>query len=174
VKSHYFRARYYQPNVGRFIGEDPVDRDLNVYVYARSNPVTFVDRLGLKPGDPYPTVDAAAIAALQEFNPKSIENDREFGGSIYCDGGKYKYTEPNMTLLYSDFVYPSMPPAGKKLAGEYHTHGRNGILGLSTQDKQRADAKKVPSYVGAPNGWIIKYDPAVGVQVSIGFTRVPK
>ncbi|HEX9606344.1 MAG TPA: RHS repeat-associated core domain-containing protein, partial [Gemmatimonadaceae bacterium] len=48
--SYYFRARYYQPNVGRFISEDPVDRDLNVYVYARSNPVTFVDRLGLKPG----------------------------------------------------------------------------------------------------------------------------
>jgi hypothetical protein len=44
---------------------------------------------------------------LQEFNPKSIEVDREFG-STYCEGSEYKYTDPNMTLIYSDFVYPSM------------------------------------------------------------------
>ena len=80
-----------------------------------------------------------------------------------------------MTLLFSDFVYPSRPPAGKKLAGEYHTHGRNGNDGLSGPDKVRADGQKVPSYVGTPLGTIVKYDPAVGLpQVIIGRTRVPK
>jgi RHS repeat-associated protein len=172
---YYYRVRYYSPEMGRFLSEDPAEADSDLYTYARLNPVTFVDPLGLKPGDPYATVDKAAIAALQEFNPKSIEIDREIGGSIYCESGKYKYTEPNITLFYSDFVYPSRPPAGKKLAGEYHTHARNGNDGLSGRDKVRADGLKVPSYVGTPKGNIVKYDPAIGLpQVIIGYTKVPK
>ena len=148
--------RYYNPATARFLSEDPAKSDSALYVCARSNPVTFVDPLGLKPGDPYATVDKTAIAALLEFSSTSIEVAREFGGSIYCEGGTYKYTEPNMTLLYDDFVYPSRPPAGKKLAGEYYAHARDGNDGLSGPDKMHADFLKVPSYVGTPFGTIVK------------------
>jgi len=45
----YLRARYYDPTTGRFISRDPFagavtdSRDLNRYVYAQNNPVSFVD-----------------------------------------------------------------------------------------------------------------------------------
>ena len=49
---YYYRARYYDPKVGRLLSEDPVPAtkrqlwDLNGYAYARSNPVTYVDHNG--------------------------------------------------------------------------------------------------------------------------------
>ena len=36
---YYLRARYYDPNVRRFISEDPVEDGGNWYVYAGNNPV---------------------------------------------------------------------------------------------------------------------------------------
>jgi RHS repeat-associated protein len=42
---YYYRARYYHPSLQRFISEDPNDLDdvVNLYAYARSNPLTYVD-----------------------------------------------------------------------------------------------------------------------------------
>jgi len=46
---YYYRARYYDPTVGRFIGEDPLrfSAGTNFYSYVRSNPVRFKDPMGL-------------------------------------------------------------------------------------------------------------------------------
>ena len=46
----YMRARYYDPEVGRFISRDPIGfagGDINLYAYVAANPVTWVDPLGL-------------------------------------------------------------------------------------------------------------------------------
>ena len=45
---HYNRYRYYDPNLGRFIGKDPIGYagGLNLYTYA-FNPVQWMDPLGL-------------------------------------------------------------------------------------------------------------------------------
>jgi RHS repeat-associated protein len=44
----YYRARYYDPKIGRFLSEDPIRwRGLNSYSYARANPVRWKDPLGL-------------------------------------------------------------------------------------------------------------------------------
>jgi RHS repeat-associated protein len=42
----YLRARYYDPEVGRFLSQDPIMAD-HAYVYVRNNPVRFIDPLGL-------------------------------------------------------------------------------------------------------------------------------
>jgi len=47
---YYMRARYYDPNVGRFISEDPLGfggGDVNLLAYVRNNPVNAIDPLGL-------------------------------------------------------------------------------------------------------------------------------
>jgi len=47
---YYYRARYYDPQFGRFLNEDPIgfaSGDENFHAYVGNNPVNFVDPLGL-------------------------------------------------------------------------------------------------------------------------------
>ena len=48
---YYYRARYYSPNLQRFIAEDPlgfVGNDPNLYGYVHNDPLRLTDPLGLK------------------------------------------------------------------------------------------------------------------------------
>ena len=53
----YSRARFYDPQIGRFISEDPIGfrgRDVNLYGYVRNNPLRFLDPTGLQVPEPVP------------------------------------------------------------------------------------------------------------------------
>src|SRR6202171_5117942 len=63
---YYYRARYYDPAIGRFLSEDPIgfNGGENFYAYTRNNPVDLKDPFGLyilPPGVPPPS------AALDEL-----------------------------------------------------------------------------------------------------------
>jgi RHS repeat-associated protein len=48
---YYYRARYYDPTIGRFLSEDPIgfwSGDYNFYRYVQNDPVNFVDPYGLE------------------------------------------------------------------------------------------------------------------------------
>jgi RHS repeat-associated protein len=47
---YYYRARYYDPNGGRFISEDPIGflGGMNFYVYVDNSPSSFLDPTGNK------------------------------------------------------------------------------------------------------------------------------
>ncbi len=47
---YYYRARYYHPQLQRFISEDPIEfegGDVNLFAYVNNSPVTFADPWGL-------------------------------------------------------------------------------------------------------------------------------
>jgi RHS repeat-associated protein len=47
---YYYRARYYSPQMGRFISEDPIEfdsGDINFYSYVFNNPIMLIDPDGL-------------------------------------------------------------------------------------------------------------------------------
>jgi RHS repeat-associated protein len=46
---NYYRARYYDPKIGRFISEDPIGfvGGVNFYAYVHDNPLLFIDPFGL-------------------------------------------------------------------------------------------------------------------------------
>ncbi|MGC2473182.1 MAG: RHS repeat-associated core domain-containing protein [Candidatus Sulfotelmatobacter sp.] len=48
---YYYRARYYSPQLGRFISEDPIGffgGSGNIYSYVQNNPISYIDGLGLE------------------------------------------------------------------------------------------------------------------------------
>jgi RHS repeat-associated protein len=57
---YYYRARYYDPEIGRFTTKDPIGMgvgvksptETNLYLYAGNNPVRYTDPLGLFPVAP--------------------------------------------------------------------------------------------------------------------------
>ncbi|MBI4619432.1 MAG: RHS repeat-associated core domain-containing protein, partial [Desulfobacterales bacterium] len=87
---YYMKARYYDPNVGRFISEDPIGfegGDVNLMVYVGANPVNEIDPSGLfpiidsnKPGEKIPRGlrdNARAIKEL-ENTLKGIKRFNKF------------------------------------------------------------------------------------------------
>src|SRR5579859_4543888 len=54
---YYYRARYYDPAVGRLMSEDPIgfDIDLSFYRYVRNNPLVYSDPMGEWPSWPQAT-----------------------------------------------------------------------------------------------------------------------
>lgn len=49
---HYYRARYYNPDIGRFISEDPMGLAAgpNEYAYVGDSPINFIDPSGMDRG----------------------------------------------------------------------------------------------------------------------------
>ncbi len=72
---YFYRARYYDPNIGRFLSEDQKDIGAmgewsNLYFYVKNSPVNLVDPFGLftvKPGVPYPSLPIQAMVDCIEF-----------------------------------------------------------------------------------------------------------
>jgi len=54
----YMRARYYDPEVGRFVNEDPGQYGQNWYLYCENNPVNFWDENGKEPTTTIKRLDA--------------------------------------------------------------------------------------------------------------------
>src|SRR6185437_10223653 len=49
ASTSYYRARYYDPQTGRFLGEDPLQfgGEISFYRYVENNPVLLIDPFGL-------------------------------------------------------------------------------------------------------------------------------
>ena len=76
---YYMRARYYDPEVGRFINKDPIGYaggDTNLYAYCLNNPINLVDPWGL-------ILDSTTIKFIIEeldkpqYKPKRQTQDKQ-------------------------------------------------------------------------------------------------
>jgi RHS repeat-associated protein len=79
------RPRQLDPNIGRFLSEDPVRYlgGLNFYDYARKSPANLVDPFGLSPVCTWvgTTELASVVTATRRYTPWVLGFDPETGGS---------------------------------------------------------------------------------------------
>jgi RHS repeat-associated protein len=98
---YYYRARYYDAQVGRFIGEDPISfagRDNNLYRYVANSPLQYRDPFGLIASKEhcdelrrqiYSTF-TELVKKLEKYNPKTDAQ----GGHQYRHGSRSGTTQP--------------------------------------------------------------------------------
>ena len=75
---YYYRARYYDAKVGRFVSKDPIGLagGINLYSYVGNNPVNWIDPLGLHwlptqhPAGLIPHTHAGANGPVTVVNPR--------------------------------------------------------------------------------------------------------
>jgi len=184
--------RDYFPWVGRYLESDPIGLvgGVNTYAYVHGDPINYSDLLGLRPGDPFPTVRAAAIDALTYINPISISQNVEYAGAIYRSGNAFYATQPVAgNFERSDALNPTarqeIHDAGGMPLADYHTHGNYTRLVngepvptdkahssyadncFSSQDKDLSKLRYTVfgswmSYLGTPSGQFLQYDPGSG------------
>jgi hypothetical protein len=134
------------------------------------------------PLGPFDSQDAAAKAVLNNANPRSIAENKEYAGFIYQDPatGKYYATNPQaLGPTGGNFTTDLMPPGAKEV-GMYHTHGDYSLADWTRTDKAhdafnsdqfsqkdiddaKANAGGDPnyrSYLGTPSGDHLVYNPA--------------
>ncbi|MBI5748484.1 MAG: hypothetical protein HZA00_05105 [Nitrospinae bacterium] len=115
---YYYRARYYDPKMGRFISKDPfpgltnLPQTLNHYSYVGNNPVKFIDPFGLS-------------SLTYNFNTGSL--------SLYDSGGSLigQFPAGNNTTIDSNGSWPPgtypysyyVPHPESGPTGRYGSHG---------------------------------------------------
>lgn len=119
----YVRARWYDPNIGRFVSEDPLGLQggVNPYVFANNDPINGSDPSGM----------------LIDFGDDGDNNETpHFGGATTCQGKSLVNYNPN-TGIISSVIYSwqecTFTPAPVSLAG---TSG-GGASGGGTKPKPK-------------------------------------
>ncbi len=77
TKLHYYRARFYDANLGRFISEDPIGfggGDVNLYGYVWNNPAGFTDPSGNYPFTNYGAKTPAELADILDRGLDSAQS----------------------------------------------------------------------------------------------------
>jgi RHS repeat-associated protein len=120
---HYNRFRYYDPDIGRFIHQDPIGLDggENLYQYA-SNPIVWIDPYGLKGVYIFETAKGQAYIGKGPYDRYGRSVVREAGGPSGVSRGAHMDTkspcsnvsEDDYTLMVESaamVAYPRLPGA---------------------------------------------------------------
>lgn len=119
---YYFRARYYDPNTGRFTGEDPAASDVNLYRNVGNGPTNVTDPLGLQ-GVPAAYSEAMAIYAAWDAN--RLEAFNRFYRALTPDA-KTKLDDTMRQLgtpeAQAGYLWPLLRPFVERLGWERERH----------------------------------------------------
>jgi RHS repeat-associated protein len=87
---YYFRARYYNPRLGRFISQDPIgfNGGIDVYAYVGNNPINYTDLFGLCGGD-----GPSLVNNCGDEPPRPPDNQTPYPDNYY-------YRDVNANYMY--------------------------------------------------------------------------
>jgi RHS repeat-associated protein len=95
----YYRARFYDPGLGRFMGEDLVGFNagrMNLFAYVGNNPANSVDPTGLWERGVHMEIIRKAFECLNAAERENLENANDEVDGLLNGGGwleKYSYQQ---------------------------------------------------------------------------------
>lgn len=113
----YYRYRYYDPKIGRFLQEDPIWND-NLYAYCGNDPINLIDPLGLY------WQYSQSTGELKYFNNETLQYT--VVGKGYSGVGK-GLNNPNMQNVQDTGPIP----AGYWVIGPAYTHDKLGPVTMN-------------------------------------------
>ena len=137
---HYFNARYYDSEIGKFISVDPI-KDNPAYLYVGNNPMNLVDPNGLEPqviilyssGTPGDAHFARIVASW-------INNDVEGWGAIVMNAMDYKTSEEYLEAISN--TVENQPEEDPILASIIAAEGLQTLVQFPTQEENTRDTVK--------------------------------
>ena len=151
---HYYNARWYDVDLGRFISEDPVadPNNPNLYSYTANNPLRFIDPTGLYFSDDWAAQDEADTENTSYFSESQLADMGYTGGSETDTGGTEgstgEQTKPGSTT-------PEGPNLDGKNQGRVDT-SKPDNKGNYTQTVYDPDGKKASETTFDKDGNITK------------------
>jgi RHS repeat-associated protein len=120
---YYYRARYYNPQIGRFLAEDPLEfggGDANIYRYAGGNPISSRDPLGfcsepaLEPvgGPPNPEKPkSSCTSALESCLAAGVSGTACGKAYVICIDAYYVWVKTRAVevIIFPDGSYVDFP-----------------------------------------------------------------
>jgi RHS repeat-associated protein len=157
---YYMRARYYDPETGRFISEDPIGfegGDVNLYVYVGNNPIGAIDPNGqdiyLMTGNNVTLPFTDIKNPLQDALHQSIVVDTPHGKRGFSFGMSGVGITVSSTWLGQD------SPTATILKGQIYetgyTQGRINDVVHTTSAQDAEFVKYLSSRVGEEGGYSI-------------------
>jgi RHS repeat-associated protein len=168
---YYYRARYYNPHIGRFMQTDPVGYadGINWYAYCGNNPLAYVDPSGLCYYDPCDPCDVICpeqeIMDLEEELRKKtrmiIEELEESAWDYVVGisgGGKFDFKEndPDAIFLLGDGTELTASEFGNYLAGygAFYHFGAPGVGAVIGAGHLYAFIEKTTYPIFADEPWL--------------------
>ena len=126
---YFYRARYYNPQLQRFISEDPIDfdgGDVNLYAYVQNNPIDSTGPFGLRP------LSDCEKQKLRSYIPKiDLDNaDLHVGEVPWYLGKDYTGITRGNDIYFRPDVYDPSNINGLAILGRELVHVgqyRNGL-----------------------------------------------
>lgn len=120
-----------------------------------------------------PDQHSAAREVLNQINPKSVKQNREYGGWVYeTPDGNYTSTAPVAGTIDSVEIPFSLIPSGGRPLASYHTHGGDDPRYLNEQFSGADIASDLQigldGYLGTPAGNFLWHDVRLNEIQSLG------
>jgi RHS repeat-associated protein len=129
----YYRARYYQPRLQRFISEDPVGFNggsFSLYAYVSNNPIKLIDPSGLSPVGWIVDLGGKCMKKVKAlFTDQEMRQARRQGKNVLVNGGRQKAKQIEAS---GSGGQPSLRHPGHDLGGgaigrsHFQTPGQSG------------------------------------------------
>ena len=157
----YFGARYYDPNIGRFISMDPIKDGRNWYVYCNNNPLKYTDLTGLSPFIFFQTLTWPSCPPISIPFPQAgslnipmfatptnlIDNMATPMGQTSSDGIDWTNPPTDPSQLGPDWEDKTDPRKAK------NTNDRNYVNKKTGDEIEWHPAKKGETGYGGKNHW---------------------